>query len=52
VVGTFLLAAAWMALAMLVSFPGARFGVGTFGVSVLPALALLVAVTSLGVRRR
>ena len=40
-----------MAGATVAKFPGAAFGLGTFGVAVLPALAIMVAVTSVGVRR-
>jgi hypothetical protein len=50
--GTLVLAAALMALAVLVGFPGAGYGVGTFGVAVLPALAVLTIVTGLGARRQ
>jgi len=52
VAATLVLAAVIMALAALAGFPGARFGIGTFGVAVLPALAILVVATSLGARRR
>jgi hypothetical protein len=52
VLGTLLLAAAWMTVAVLVGFPGARFGVATFGVATLPALPLLVVFTAWGARHR
>jgi hypothetical protein len=52
VIGTLGLAAVIMAGATLLKVPGAAFGLGTFGVSVLPALAVLVAVTAAGARRR
>lgn len=51
IVGTLVLAAVVMVVAVLVDFPGAAYGLGTFGVAVLPALALLVAITALGTRR-
>ncbi len=51
IVGTLVLAAIVMVVAVLVGFPGAAYGLGTFGVAVLPALALLVAITALGTRR-
>lgn len=51
VVGTVVLAAVIMAVAALLGFPGAGFGLGTFAVSVLPALAVLALITSLGGRR-
>ena len=51
VIGTVVLALVIMAGATLAKFPGAAFGLGTFGVAVLPALAIMVAVTSVGVRR-
>lgn len=49
--GTVVLAGVVMAAATALKFPGASFGLGTFAVAVLPALALLVVVTSLGARR-
>ncbi|MEZ4585775.1 MAG: hypothetical protein R2909_05180 [Gemmatimonadales bacterium] len=52
VVGTLVLAAAVMAGATLIHFPGAAFGLGTFSVSVLPALALMVIVSRLGAPRQ
>jgi len=51
IVGTLVLAAVIMIVAVVVGFPGAAYGLGSFGVSVLPALAVLVAATSLGTRR-
>lgn len=51
IVGTLVLAAVVMVVAVLIGFPGAAYGLGTFGVAVLPALALLVAITALGTRR-
>jgi hypothetical protein len=52
VLGTLVLAAIVMAAAALFGFPGAGFGLGTFGVAVLPALALMTALSLIGVRRR
>jgi hypothetical protein len=49
--GTFVLAAIIMAVAKVAGVPGAAFGVGTFAVSILPALVLMAAVTGLGARR-
>lgn len=49
--GTLIVAAVIMAAATALKFPGAAFGLGTFGVAVLPALAVMVLVTGLGVRR-
>ena len=49
--GALVLAAIIMAAAVLLGFPGARYGLGAFGISVLPALAVLVAVTAMGTRR-
>jgi hypothetical protein len=40
-----------MALSTVLHVPGAAFGVGTFGVATIPAVALLVLVTGLGARR-
>jgi hypothetical protein len=39
------------AAAVMVGFPGASFGLGTFAVAFLPAIALTALVTGLGVRR-
>ncbi len=39
------------AVAVLVHFPGAQWNVPTFGVAILPALALSTAITGLGRRR-
>jgi hypothetical protein len=52
VVGTLLLAAVVMAVATVLGFPGARFGLGTFGVAVLPALAVMTGLSLIGVPRR
>jgi hypothetical protein len=52
VVGTLLLAAIVMAVATVLGFPGARFGLGTFGVAVLPALAVMTGLSLIGVPRR
>lgn len=51
VIGTLVLAAIIMALAVVGGFPGARFGIGTFGVAVLPALAVFAAISAMGARR-
>ena len=51
VVMTLVLSAVIMAVATVAKFPGASFGLGTFAVSVLPAQAVLVAITGLGGRR-
>lgn len=51
VIAALVLAAVVMAVATVAGFPGASFGLGTFAVSVLPALAILVAVTAMGARR-
>lgn len=51
VIGTLVVAAVIMAVAKTLGFPGAAFGLGTFGVSVLPALAVMVLVTAVGTRR-
>jgi hypothetical protein len=39
------------ALAVLVGFPGARWGLATFGIAFLPGLALATALSALGSRR-
>ncbi len=39
------------ALAVLVGFPGAAWGLGTFSVAFLPGLAIAAALSALGVRR-
>jgi len=52
VLGTFLLALAILGFGILIGFPGARWGLGGFGVSVLPALVLMVVISGLGARRR
>lgn len=49
--GTVVLALIVMAAATALKFPGAAFGLGTFGVAILPALAIMAAATSVGVRR-
>jgi hypothetical protein len=41
-----------MAVATVLGFPGAGFGLGTFGVAVLPALALMTVLSLIGVPRR
>jgi hypothetical protein len=51
IVTTLVLAVIVMAIAAFTGFPGAAIGIGTFGVSVLPALALNVVITWLGSRR-
>ena len=51
ILGTLIGAAFVMALASFAGFPGAAIGIGTFGVSVLPSLALNVLVSSFGARR-
>jgi hypothetical protein len=52
ILATLGLAALIMVLASVGGFPGAALGLGTFGVSVVPALALLVAITGIGGRSR
>jgi hypothetical protein len=52
VVGTLAVAAIVMAVATVLGFPGARFGLGTFGVAVLPALAIMTVLSLIGVPRR
>jgi hypothetical protein len=47
-VGTLLIAAAVMTVAVVAGVPGAAFGLSAFGVSILPAAALMVVVSSLG----
>jgi type IV secretory pathway TrbD component len=39
------------AAAVILHFPGARWNVATFGVAILPALALGTVITGLGQRR-
>ncbi len=51
VIGTLVVAAIVMAIAVTAGVPGASFGVGTLGVAVLPALAVMVIGTSFGARR-
>ena len=52
VLGTLFFAVVIAAAAALLGFPGARVGLGTFGVAVLPALALMTALSAIGVPRR
>jgi hypothetical protein len=52
IVGTLAVAAIVMAAATVLGFPGARFGLGTFGVAVLPALAIMTVLSLIGVPRR
>lgn len=52
VLGTLFFAVVITAAAALLGFPGARLGLGTFGVAVLPALALMTALSAIGVTRR
>jgi len=52
VAGTLVLAAFVMAVASVLGFPGAGFGLGTFAVAVLPALALMTGLSLIGVPRR
>lgn len=52
VLGTLFFAVVIAAAAVLLGFPGARLGLGTFGVAVLPALALMTALSAIGVPRR
>ncbi|MSR02224.1 MAG: hypothetical protein EXR94_05730 [Gemmatimonadetes bacterium] len=49
--GAIVVAAVVMAAAVVLKFPGASFGLGTFAVAVLPALAILVLISSFGARR-
>lgn len=52
VLGTFVLAAAFLAIGVLIGVPYARFGLGGFAVAVLPALALYTALSAFGTRGR
>ena len=52
VLGSFVLALLLLGIAILIGFPGARWGLGGFAVANLPALALLAIITGLGARRR
>ncbi|HEV8613564.1 MAG TPA: hypothetical protein VGQ73_08625 [Gemmatimonadales bacterium] len=52
VLESFLLALFFLGLAIMVHLPNAAWGLGGFAVAVLPALALLTALTSFGARRR
>jgi hypothetical protein len=49
--GTMILAAIIMVIAKLSGVPGAAYGVGTFAVAILPAVALMTIITGLGARR-
>ena len=49
--GTVVVAAVLMAAAATFKVPGASFGLGTFGIAVLPAMAIQVLVSSFGARR-
>lgn len=51
VVGTIVVALVVMAAAATLKFPGAAFGLGTFAVAILPALAIMAAATGVGARR-
>jgi hypothetical protein len=52
VLGTVVLAALCLGIAILLGVPHAAWGLGGFAVAVLPALALYTAISALGVRRR
>ncbi len=52
VLGAIVLAFVFLALAVVLGVPRAGWNLGSFGVSVLPGLALLTLVTSIGVPRR
>jgi hypothetical protein len=52
VLGTIVLALVCLAIAVLIGVPRAGWNLGSFSVSVLPALALMTLVTSIGVPRR
>jgi hypothetical protein len=52
VAGTVVLAAVCLGIAVVLGVPNARWGLGGFGVAVLPALALYTAISALGVPRR
>jgi hypothetical protein len=47
----FVIAAVVMAIAAAAGFPGAGWGLGTFGVSILPALALTTVISAMGARK-
>ncbi len=49
--GTMVLAAIIMVITKLLGFPGAAFGVGTFAVAILPAVALMTLISGWGARR-
>ena len=50
--GTIVLALVVLAIAVVIGFPLAGWNLGSFSIAVLPALALLTLVTSIGVPRR
>jgi hypothetical protein len=52
VLGTIVLALVCLAIAVLIGVPRAGWNLGSFSVSVLPALALMTLVTSIGAPRR
>jgi len=49
--GTYVLGAVCMVIAVLIHFPGASWGLGTFSLAILPAVAVMVAVSALGAGR-
>jgi hypothetical protein len=49
---TFVLSAIVLAIAALIGFPGAHWGMGAFAVSVIPALIVLVILSGMGPDRR
>lgn len=49
---TFVIAAIVLAIATLIRFPGAHWGMGGFAVSIIPALILYVVVSGIGPTRR
>ena len=52
VLGTIVLALVSLAIAVVIGVPRAGWNLGSFAVAVLPGLALLTIVTSIGVPRR
>jgi hypothetical protein len=52
VLGAVVLALVVLALAVVIGVPRAGWNLGSYSVAVLPALAILVVITSLGARRR
>ena len=52
VIFTFILAAVLLAIATLIGFPGAHWGMGAFAVSIIPALIVLVILSGMGPDRR